>query len=177
MNVIEETTEATLDSNGQLRLTHQSRLPPGPVRVTISATAAVGPRRGLADVLREIAAEQRTRGGGSVWEHCRLLIGPIGEPAFGSRVPQVPDRACRRLLERRAGHRDVQVLTGPGRYSLRRARRFPDASGEIVINQELEFVAVLVDHTLFGSTATTPGPKVASRLKWETLKVSRWLML
>ena len=35
MNVIEETIEATLDSNGQLRLTRRPRLPPGPVRVTI----------------------------------------------------------------------------------------------------------------------------------------------
>jgi hypothetical protein len=62
MNVIEETIEATLDSDGQLRLTHQRRLPPGPVRVTIRVVAAVGPRRGLADVIREIAAEQRSRG-------------------------------------------------------------------------------------------------------------------
>src|SRR5438552_9980062 len=62
MNVIEETIEATLDPNGQLRLTHQPRLPPGPVRVTIRAAAAVGPSRGLADVIREIAAEQRSRG-------------------------------------------------------------------------------------------------------------------
>lgn len=62
MNVVEETIEATLDSNGQLRLAHQSRLPPGPVRVTIRVAAAVGPRRGLADVIREIAAEQRSRG-------------------------------------------------------------------------------------------------------------------
>ncbi|MGC8641265.1 MAG: hypothetical protein ACP5XB_15475 [Isosphaeraceae bacterium] len=62
MNVIEETIDATLDSNGQLRLTHQPRLPPGPVRVTIRVAAAVGPKRGLADVIREIAAEQRSRG-------------------------------------------------------------------------------------------------------------------
>src|SRR5437773_11177409 len=62
MNVIEETIEATLDSNGQLRLTHPPRLPPGPVRVTIRVAAAVGPLRGLADVIREIAAEQRSRG-------------------------------------------------------------------------------------------------------------------
>jgi len=62
MNVIEETIEATLDPNGQLRLTHQPRLPPGPVRVTIRAGAAVGPLRGLADVIREIAADQRSRG-------------------------------------------------------------------------------------------------------------------
>src|SRR5882724_8284160 len=62
MNVIEETIEATLDSNGQLRLIHQPRLPPGPVQVTIRVAAAVGQRRGLADVIREIAAEQRSRG-------------------------------------------------------------------------------------------------------------------
>jgi hypothetical protein len=62
MNFIEETIEATLDSNGQLRLTHQPRLPPGPVRVTIRAAARVGPLRSLADVIREIAAAQRSRG-------------------------------------------------------------------------------------------------------------------
>jgi hypothetical protein len=62
MNVIEETIDATLDSNGQLQLTHQPHLPPGPVRVTIRVAAAVGPLRGLADVIREIAAEQRARG-------------------------------------------------------------------------------------------------------------------
>jgi hypothetical protein len=62
MNVIEETIEATLDSKGQLRLTHQPRLPPGPVRVTIRVAAAVAPPRGLADVIREIAAEQRSGG-------------------------------------------------------------------------------------------------------------------
>ena len=62
MNVIEETIEATLDSNGHLQLSHQPRLPPGPVRVTIRAAAAVGPQRGLADVIREIAADQRSRG-------------------------------------------------------------------------------------------------------------------
>lgn len=62
MNVIEETIDATLDSNGQLQLTHQPRLSPGPVRVTIRASAPTGPRRGLAQVIREIAAEQRSRG-------------------------------------------------------------------------------------------------------------------
>jgi hypothetical protein len=62
MNLIEETIDATLDSNGQLRLTHQPRLPPGPVRVTIRAAAPAGAQRGLADVIREIAAEQRSRG-------------------------------------------------------------------------------------------------------------------
>ena len=62
MSAIEETIEGTLDSNGQLRLSHQPRLPPGPVRVTIRVAAAVGPRRGLADVIREIAADQRSRG-------------------------------------------------------------------------------------------------------------------
>jgi len=62
MNVIEETIDATLDANGRLRLSHQPRLPPGPVRVTIRAAATQAPRRGLADVIREIAAEQRSRG-------------------------------------------------------------------------------------------------------------------
>jgi hypothetical protein len=61
MNVIEETIEATLDSNGQLRLTHRPQLPPGPVRVTIRVAEAVQPQRGLADVIREIAADQRSR--------------------------------------------------------------------------------------------------------------------
>jgi hypothetical protein len=59
MSAIEETIDAMLDSNGQLKLSHQPRLPPGPVRVTIRAAVAPGPRRGLADVVREIAAEQR----------------------------------------------------------------------------------------------------------------------
>ena len=62
MSVIEETIEATLDVNGQLRLSQQPQLPPGPVRVTIRVAAVVGPRRGLADVIREIAAGQRVRG-------------------------------------------------------------------------------------------------------------------
>jgi hypothetical protein len=63
MNIIEETIEATLDSNGQLRLMRQPSVPPGLVRVTIRGTpAGGGPRRGLADVIREIAAEQRSRG-------------------------------------------------------------------------------------------------------------------
>ena len=62
MNLIEETIEATLDSNGQLRLTHLPRLPPGPVRVTIRVAAAVRPRRGMADVIQEIDDDQRLRG-------------------------------------------------------------------------------------------------------------------
>jgi hypothetical protein len=62
MNSVEETIEATLDSNGQLQLSHQPRLPPGPVVVTIRAGAIARPRHGLADVIREIAAEQRARG-------------------------------------------------------------------------------------------------------------------
>src|SRR3954467_8741966 len=62
MNVIEETIDATLDFNGQLRLSHPPRLPPGPVRVTIRVAAPVGPRRGMADVIQEIDADQRSRG-------------------------------------------------------------------------------------------------------------------
>ena len=62
MNLIEETIEATLDSNGQLQLTHQPQLPPGPVRVTIRVAVPVRPRRGMADVIQEIDADQRLRG-------------------------------------------------------------------------------------------------------------------
>lgn len=62
MNISEEMIEARLDSNGQLHLAHPPRLPPGPVRVTIRATASAASQRGLADVIREIAAEQRSRG-------------------------------------------------------------------------------------------------------------------
>jgi hypothetical protein len=62
MKVIEETIVATLEPNGQLRLTHPPRLPPGLVSVTIRAAAGVGPNRGLADVIREIRADQVARG-------------------------------------------------------------------------------------------------------------------
>jgi hypothetical protein len=44
--------------NGQFLL----GVPPGPVQVTIRVAGSVGPQRGLADVIREIAAEQRSRG-------------------------------------------------------------------------------------------------------------------
>jgi hypothetical protein len=62
VSAIEETIDATLDANRQLRLSHPPRLPPGPVRVTIRAAAAPGPRRGLADLIWEIAAAPRSRG-------------------------------------------------------------------------------------------------------------------
>jgi hypothetical protein len=62
VNLIEETIDATLDTNGQLQLAHQPQLPPGPVQVTIRVASIVRPKRGLADVIREIAAEQRARG-------------------------------------------------------------------------------------------------------------------
>ncbi|MSQ96327.1 MAG: hypothetical protein EXR98_17485 [Gemmataceae bacterium] len=62
MNLIEEIIEATLDSNGQLQLTHLPQLPPGPVVVTIRAAVTAGPKRGLADVIREIRADQIARG-------------------------------------------------------------------------------------------------------------------
>ncbi len=61
MSFLEETIDATLDSNGQLSLSREPRLPSGPVQVTIRVNAG-SPRRGLADVVREIAAEQRARG-------------------------------------------------------------------------------------------------------------------
>jgi hypothetical protein len=56
---LEQTIHAALEANGQLRLSHPPRLPLGPVRVTIRAAAAPGPRRGLADVIRQIAAARR----------------------------------------------------------------------------------------------------------------------
>lgn len=59
---IEETIEATLDANGQLTLSHPPGLPAGPVRVTIRVSAGGKSTRGLADVVREIAAKQRGRG-------------------------------------------------------------------------------------------------------------------
>jgi hypothetical protein len=58
----EETINAMLDRNGQLHLSHRPQLPPGPVRVTIRSAIATGSPRGLADVVREIATEQRSRG-------------------------------------------------------------------------------------------------------------------
>ncbi len=61
MSASEETIEATLDANGQLQLAHPPQLPPGPVQVTIRS-AVVRPQRGLASVLREITADQRSRG-------------------------------------------------------------------------------------------------------------------
>ena len=62
MNLLEETIDATLDSNGQLQLAHRPQLPAGPVRVTIRPAAPTSHRRGLADVIRDLAADQRTRG-------------------------------------------------------------------------------------------------------------------
>jgi hypothetical protein len=62
VSTLEEIIDATLDPNGQLRLSHRPSLSPVPVSVTIRVAIAVGTRRGLADVIREIAAEQRARG-------------------------------------------------------------------------------------------------------------------
>lgn len=62
MKLEEETIEAMLDSNGQLQLSHPPNLPPGLVQVTIRASSVSPSRRGLADVVREIAAGQRARG-------------------------------------------------------------------------------------------------------------------
>ena len=59
MSFTEETIDATLDANRQLRLTHQPRLPAGPVQVAIRVAARVQPKRRVADVIREIVAEQR----------------------------------------------------------------------------------------------------------------------
>jgi hypothetical protein len=62
LSVLEETIDARLDANGQLRLSQLPRVPPGPVRVTIRAATTPTPRRALTDVIREIAAEQCSRG-------------------------------------------------------------------------------------------------------------------
>ncbi|QEH38919.1 hypothetical protein OJF2_75290 [Aquisphaera giovannonii] len=63
MSVTEETIEAILDPNGEIRLTQRPQLPPGPVRVTIrTAEPGAATRHGLADVIRDIAAGQRSRG-------------------------------------------------------------------------------------------------------------------
>jgi hypothetical protein len=61
MTLLEETIDATLDANGQLRLFSQPQVPAGPVRVTIRV-AALRSGCGLADVIRALAAEQRSRG-------------------------------------------------------------------------------------------------------------------
>jgi hypothetical protein len=62
MNLTDETIDATLDSNRQLRLTQQPRLPTCGVQVTIRVAVTMGRQRRLADAIREIAAEQRSRG-------------------------------------------------------------------------------------------------------------------
>src|SRR5215217_2452318 len=62
MSLQEETIDATLDSTGQLHRSHAPGLPPGPVRVTIRPASIPAPRRSLADVIDEIAADQRARG-------------------------------------------------------------------------------------------------------------------
>jgi hypothetical protein len=61
MTVTEETIDAVLDSNGQLQLTYQPRLPPDPVQATTRVDTAVERQRGLADIIQEIAADQRSR--------------------------------------------------------------------------------------------------------------------
>jgi len=62
MSMSEQTIDATLGPDGQLRLSHQPLVPPGPVRVTIRSAAASQPRRGMAKLIREIDAEQRAHG-------------------------------------------------------------------------------------------------------------------
>jgi hypothetical protein len=61
MSLTEEVIDAVLEADGSLRLSHSPTISPGPVRVTIS-TVSPQPKRGMADVIREIAAEQRARG-------------------------------------------------------------------------------------------------------------------
>ena len=58
-----ETIEGMIEPGGHLRLSHQTKIGPGSVQVTIRCFAAVTPRRTLADVIREIRAAQDKRGG------------------------------------------------------------------------------------------------------------------
>ncbi len=60
MSLTQEIIDATVEPDGTLRLSHQPEIPPGPVRVTIQSILPHG--RTLADVIREIAAEQRAQG-------------------------------------------------------------------------------------------------------------------
>src|SRR5690242_19528332 len=60
MTVTEDTIDATLEPDGQLRLARPPGLAPGPVQVTVRSTRGSGTRRGLADVIRELLAEQRS---------------------------------------------------------------------------------------------------------------------
>src|SRR4051812_5129616 len=62
MSALEETIDATLDASGHLQLAHQPQLPPGPVQVTIRPAPTSGARHGLADVVQQIADDQRRRG-------------------------------------------------------------------------------------------------------------------
>ena len=62
MSPTEEVIDATLEPDGTLRLARQPQFPPGPVRVILQAVGATRPRRTLADVIREIRADQVARG-------------------------------------------------------------------------------------------------------------------
>jgi hypothetical protein len=62
MNLTEEVIDATLEADGTLQLVRPPQLPPGPVRVTIQVVDSTRAKRTLADVIRDIAADQRSRG-------------------------------------------------------------------------------------------------------------------
>jgi hypothetical protein len=62
MNSTQETIHAVLGADGQLILTRQPHLPPGPVEVTIRVASPTSGKLALADVIRQIAADQRARG-------------------------------------------------------------------------------------------------------------------
>jgi hypothetical protein len=62
MSLGEVVVEGTLKPDGTLELDQKPNLSPGPLRATIRPAPPPTPRRGLADVVREIAADQRARG-------------------------------------------------------------------------------------------------------------------
>jgi hypothetical protein len=95
MNSTQETIEAVLGSDGRLILTHPPRLPPGRVEVTIRVASPTGGKRGLADVIREIAAEQRGRGfhGRSTADLCAEEEARQGEDADRDRELNAARRA------------------------------------------------------------------------------------
>lgn len=62
MSLDEEAIDGVPDSSGELQLSVQPHLPPGPVQLTIRIAAPAGQMRRLADVVRVSVSDQRARG-------------------------------------------------------------------------------------------------------------------